>query len=108
MGETVVRDLIKAHNKDVQLSTLAKIAEGAGVSLLDLLPYEDRPLVTARALERAIADALPGLPQDEGRRAGYLAATVADALQLPLGLRDEPGNDATPEEGGSAAGAPPR
>lgn len=89
MGETVVRDLIKAHNKDVQLSTLAKIAKGAGVSLLDLLPDAQRPFVTARALEQAIADALPGLPDDEALRSEYLASTVARVLQLPEGLRDD-------------------
>lgn len=46
MGETVVRDLVKAHNKDVQLGTLAKIAKGAGVPLVELLqvgPPQDLP-----------------------------------------------------------------
>lgn len=108
MGETVVRDLIKAHNKDVQLSTLAKIAKGSGISLLDLLPQDDRPLVTLQSLERAIADALPGLPKAADRRAEYLAATVADALQLPSGLRDAPGNDERQEQGDNDEAAPAR
>jgi hypothetical protein len=103
-----VRDLIKAHNKDVQLSTLSKIAAGAGVPLVALLPTGSGPIVTEQSLERAIADALPGLPEDEDRRAGYLASTVARVLQLPEGLRDEPANDETQTEDVPAKAAPSR
>lgn len=97
MGETVVRDLVKSHNKDVQLGTLAKIARGSNVPLVDLLrmPSQRVEPPTRQALERAIADALPGLPRASGKRAEYLAATVAAALQLPEGLRDDPANDET-------------
>lgn len=99
MGETVVRDLVKAHNKDVQIGTLAKIARGADVPLVELLRMPGSALTDAsrRALEQALADALPGLPKAEGKRAQYLAAAVERVLALPSGLRGEPGNDSTHE-----------
>jgi len=110
MGETVVRDLVKSYNKDVQLGTLAKIARGSNVPLVDLLrmPTQRAQVPTRQALERAIADALPGLPRASGKRAEYLAATVAAALQLPEGLRDDPANDGMSAEDVSEEVAPVR
>lgn len=108
MGETVVRDLVKAHNKDVQIGTLAKIAKGTRVPLVELLRMPGEAVVppTQQALQRAIADALPGLPRDAGKRAEYLAEVVSTALQLPSGLRDDPANDETSSGGASATVTP--
>lgn len=105
MGETVVRDLIKAHNKDVQLSTLRKIAKGAKVPLTSLLPGQVAP-VTQQALAEAIADAWPARPADEAMQPEYLAEAVLNVLRLPSGLRRAPGNDQSPEQGGSTLGDP--
>ena len=107
MGETVVRDLVKAHNKDVQLSTLAKIARGSGVPLAELIDVrEDAPQVpTEGELEAALLDMLPGMPKGSlDKRARYLAEAVAHALMLP---------QARPTSGGArrpiapGEGAPP-
>lgn len=41
LGETVVRDLIKGHKKDVQLSTLEALAAALEVPLSSLLPIQE-------------------------------------------------------------------
>lgn len=93
-----------------QLMNLAMLA---GVLPTDFL---NKPIEKAKrgayisqpALERAIADALPGLPEGEGRRVRYLASAVLDAARLPSGIRDAPGNDGMPVEDEIATGAPPQ
>ncbi|HEX8414754.1 MAG TPA: helix-turn-helix domain-containing protein [Sphingomicrobium sp.] len=92
---------------------LMNLAILAGVLPTDFLtkPLEKAKrgaYVSQPALERAIADAWRGLPQDEGKRAKYLASAVLDAVRLPAGLRDVAGNDEMQIEDGHVAGAPPR
>ena len=107
MGETVIRDLVKAHNKDVQLATLAKIARITKTPLVELIRMPGAAdEVSLRSLERALNDAMPGLPEDEGRRVEYLMSTVRRVLQLPAGLRDNPGNDDSSDGGDPAEGVP--
>lgn len=107
MGETVVRDLIKAHNKDVQLSTLAKIARGSGVPLAELINVSDEAqrAPTEAELEAALLDMLPGMPSGAlDKRARYLAEAVGRALKLPQ-ARPASGDGRRPPAPGE--GAPP-
>lgn len=68
LGETVVRDILQGHTKDVKLGTVEKLAKVLGLSLTELLPdafdrIADRqpvrsdhpPLISAQAGDGAIA-----------------------------------------------------
>lgn len=94
------------------VGNLRLILETVGTSLPEFFVAEARNRLvsapTGQELERAFAEALPGLPRAADRRAQYLAQVVADVLGLPRGLRDEPGNDVTPEEADHGEGAPPQ
>lgn len=94
------------------IGNLRLILETAGTSLPEFFVAESRGRVirtpSRRALERAFAEALPGLPRAPDRRAQYLVQAVADVLELPAGLREMPGNDEMPGEGAPEEGAPAR
>lgn len=76
----------------INLCMLAGVLPDAFISV----PLDEAPhgaYVTRPALMRAISRALPGLPEDEGKIAEYLAQVVLDAVQIPDGLLDVAAND---------------
>jgi len=94
------------------IGNLRLVLETAGTSLPEFFVAEARGRVVRtpnrRELERAFAEALPGLPRAPDRRAQYLVQSVADVLGLPSGLREMPGNDEMSEAGDREATAPVR
>lgn len=63
---------------------------------------------SVRALEQAIADALPGMPLRTDRRAQYLAEAVSRVLALPPDLHANQEARQHTGEGAPSEGAPPR
>jgi hypothetical protein len=94
------------------IGNLRLVLETAGTTLPEFFVAESRGRVvrvpSRLGLERAFAEALPGLPRAPDRRAEYLVQVVADVLELPAGLREMPGNDEMPGEGGPEESAPVR
>lgn len=63
---------------------------------------------SVRALEQAIADALPGMPLRTDRRAQYLAEAVSRVLALPPDRPATSGETSPPATDDPAEAAPPR
>jgi hypothetical protein len=79
---------------DPSVDQLRQVLRVVRVSLAEFfLPEADGALARApsrRAVEQAIADALPSLPSKAADRARYLAEVVAGVLALPSGLQATP------------------